>query len=513
MIVDENDFFRQATMRICSTLDIETAMSRCLRYLEGFMPAETLTLGLYEHGFTFLRRIAFATVSEGRKSDGVIPITREARLALEDPDLPDVRIANRPENDPVQRTIYRALGLEGSSLMVMYLVIEKKRLGNLALQAKGKDRFSEAHLRLFALLNEPFAIALSNALRHQEILKYKDMLTDDNRYLHQQLRRLSGAKIIGEDLGLRGVMEMVRQVAPLDSPVLLLGETGVGKEVVANAIHDLSPRRDGPFIPVNCGAIPENLLDSELFGHEKGAFTGAVARKRGRFERADRGTIFLDEVAELPPQAQVRMLRVLQHREIERVGGTRPVRVDIRVIAATHRNLEDMAKTDRFREDLWFRLNVFPVVIPPLRERLGDIPALVHHFLDVKSRELKLRVYPTLAAGAVDLLVSYHWPGNVRELENVVERALILSKGAPLSFDHLLGTADLSTHSPPASLQDEFLRLDDVVAQHIRRVLGMTGGKVHGPSGAARLLGINASTLRNRMNKLGIPYGRKRNRG
>jgi transcriptional regulator with GAF, ATPase, and Fis domain len=509
MMVDENDFFRQATMHICSTLDIETAMSRCLRYLERFMPVETLTLGLYEHGFSFLRRIAFATVSQGRKSDEVLPITREARLALEDPDLPDVRVVNRPENDPVQRTIYRALGLEGSSLMVMYLVIEKKRLGNLALQAKGRDRFSEDHLRLFALLNEPFAIALSNALRHQEILKYKDMLTDENRYLHQQLRRLSGEKIIGQDLGLRAVMEMVRQVGPLDSPVLLLGETGVGKEVVANAIHDLSPRRDGPFIPVNCGAIPENLLDSELFGHEKGAFTGAVARKRGRFERADHGTIFLDEVAELPAQAQVRMLRVLHNREIERVGGTRPVHVDIRIIAATHRNLEEMVKTDRFREDLWFRLNVFPIVIPPLRERLGDIPALVHHFLDVKSRELKLSSYPTLAPGAVDRLMTYHWPGNVRELENVVERGLILSKGEPLSFDHLVGMLNPPAHSLPASLLDEPLRMDDVVGQHIRRVLGMTGGKVHGPGGAARLLGINASTLRNRMNKLGIRYGRK----
>ena len=227
----------------------------------------------------------------------------------------------------------------------------------------------------------------------------------------------------------------------------------------------------------------------------------------------DRGTIFLDEVAELPPQAQVRLLRVLQQREIERVGGTGPVQLDIRIIAATHRNLEDMLKTDRFREDLWFRLNVFPIVIPPLRERRGDIPALVHHFLDVKSRELKLREYPTLAAGAVDRVMSYHWPGNVRELENVVERALILSKGEPLSFDHLVGTANVSAHSLPASLRDASLRLDDVTAQHIRRVLGMTGGKVHGPSGAARLLGINASTLRHRMKKLGIPYGRKEKRG
>ena len=218
---------------------------------------------------------------------------------------------------------------------------------------------------------------------------------------------------------------MVRLVASLNSPVLLLGETGVGKEVIANAIHYSSPRKDGPFIKVNCGAIPDTLIDSELFGHEEGAFTGATTKKRGRFERAHKGTILLDEIGELPPPAQIRLLRVIQNKEVERVGGTKPIPVDIRVIAATHRNLKEMVSKNEFREDLWFRLNVFPITIPPLRERKEDIHALVQHFAERKSKELKFHTVPTLATGAIDRLKSYHWPGNVRELENVVERALI----------------------------------------------------------------------------------------
>jgi transcriptional regulator with GAF, ATPase, and Fis domain len=291
---------------------------------------------------------------------------------------------------------------------------------------------------------------------------------------------------------------------------LLLGETGVGKDVIANAIHYSSPRKDGPFIKVNCGAIPETLLDSELFGHEKGAFTGALSQRRGRFERANGGTLFLDEIGELPPQAQVRMLRVLQYKEIERVGGTNPISVDIRLIAATNRDLEEMVKAKQFREDLWFRLNVFPIRIPPLRERKEDIVALVHHFIRRKSRELKLPAPPPLAPGIIDRLMAYHWPGNVRELENVIERALILSKGTPLIFDDLIGEKRDQSSVIPVWTQDAPPKLDEVMSQHIRRVLEMTKGKVHGKGGAAEVLGINPSTLRNRMNQLGIPYGRRR---
>jgi transcriptional regulator with GAF, ATPase, and Fis domain len=358
-------------------------------------------------------------------------------------------------------------------------------------------------------LNEPFAVAVSNTLQHQEILRLKDLLADDNRYLQRELLRLSGDEIVGAEFGLKGVMELVRRVASLSSPVLLLGETGAGKDVVANAIHYSSPRKDGPFVKVNCGAIPESLLDSELFGHEKGAFTGALFQRRGRFERANHGTIFLDEIAELPPQAQVRMLRVLQYKEIERVGGTTTISLDVRLIAATNRNLEEMMRAREFREDLWFRLNVFPIRIPPLRERKADIPALVHFFVQRKSRELRLASPPSLARDVIDRLMNYPWPGNVRELENVLERALILSKGDVLTFDDPIREPPEGNAFHEHREEDQPLNLDEAMARHIRRVLKMTNGKVHGRGGAAELLGINPSTLRNRMNQLGIPYGRK----
>ncbi|HET6420040.1 MAG TPA: sigma-54 dependent transcriptional regulator, partial [Geobacteraceae bacterium] len=258
-------------------------------------------------------------------------------------------------------------------------------------------------------------------------------------------------------------------------------------------------------------AIPESLIDSELFGHEKGAFTGAATEKRGRFERADGGTIFLDEIGELPPQAQVRLLRVLQDREIERVGGTRAIPVDIRVIAATHRNLESMVSENRFREDLWFRLNVFPIIIPPLRQRKDDIPALTRHFVARKSMELGLINPPAIAPGALQRLMSYAWPGNVRELQNLVERELIRHRGGQLSFESLVPTED---NSEALNLQESSsinasLKLDELMSQHISKVLKMTNGKIHGPGGAAELLGLEPNTLRARMDKLGVQYRRK----
>jgi len=403
----------------------------------------------------------------------------------------------------------KVLNVSASSIIGLMLRSEDKMVGTVGLHSDGEPKFVESHLELIELLKGPMKIAMSNSLKHREVLKLRDLLADDNRYLHRELRQLSGGDtIIGADFGLRDIMQMVRQVAVLDSPVLLLGETGAGKDVVANAIHYSSTRRDAPFITVNCGAIPETLIDSELFGHEKGAFTGALSQKRGRFERADKGTIFLDEIGELPPQAQVRLLKVLQSKEIERVGGTRIIPLDIRIIAATNRDLEAMVKANQFREDLWFRLNVFPIWIPPLRERKSDIPALVQHFIDLKTGELKLPSIPTLAPGAIDRLMEYHWPGNVRELQDVVERALILNPNGPLVFDHpnLISPIQGSIISE----QDrEPAKLDEVVSQHIQRVLAIVDGKVHGPGGAAELLGVNPSTLRNRMNKLGIKYGQQ----
>jgi len=395
------------------------------------------------------------------------------------------------------------------SVLVTHLSVQGIRPGNLVIYAEGAGRYTEEHRRLFSMLNEPFTIALSNSLRYDELSRLKDTLTDDLQYLHRRLLGDGDNAIVGKNLGLKTVVDMVKDVAPLDSPVLLLGETGVGKEIVANAIHNMSRRSGGPFIKVNCGAIPETLIDSELFGHEKGSFTGAVARKRGCFERAGGGTIFLDEVAELPLQAQVRMLRVLQEKKIVRVGGGDEIDVDIRIIAATHQNIEEMVAQKQFRADLHYRLNVFPIVIPPLRDRKEDIPGLVHHFIAKKAGELQIHEPPKVSPGAVDALYAYDWPGNVRELENVVERALILNKGGALDFNEIVWTDTDNPRHVPEAEEDIFPSLDFVVARHIRRALKAADGKVHGPGGAAALLGINPSTLRHRMRKLGLYHGKK----
>jgi len=340
-------------------------------------------------------------------------------------------------------------------------------------------------------------------------LEEAEIKIEDNRFLQRELHRLSGDRIIGAEFGLKDVMEKANIASSVDSPVLILGETGVGKDIIANYIHYASSRHKEAFITVNCGAIPDALIDSELFGHEKGAFTGALNKKRGRFERADKGTIFLDEIGELPLPAQVRLLRVLQSREIERVGGVKTIPLDIRIVAATNRNLEEMVKTKMFREDLWFRLNVFPLLIPPLRLRTEDIPALAQHFIERKTKELKLKDTPDLATGAIDTLMAYDWPGNVRELENVIERAIILHRGNPLRFDDL-GLSHVEPVNPTAGAPtDKTLELDELVKHHIEHVLKLTKGKIHGPGGAGDVLGVNPDTLRYRMKKLGIPFRKK----
>ncbi len=511
-MADENEFFRNATVRICSDLKIEQAMCACVRYLRQVIPVDRMFLQVLEPDLGAMRTVATATDEGGRKADVLTPLPGQARDRIErhaatEPE--DAVVIDSEERNPVAREMLRFHGIQGWSILRMQLATEDGRLGGIVLTAQGADRYKPEHARLLLLLQDPFTIALANTLEHREVLRLRDRLADDNRYLHRELLRISGDEIVGADFGLRDVMHQVRQVAPTDSPDLLTGKTGVGKDVIANAIHLGSPRRDGPFIPVNCGAIPESLLDSELFGHEKGAFTGALSRKRGRFERAHRGTILLDEIGEMPLPAQVRLLRVIQHHEIERVGGTERIAVDIRIITATHQDLSAMVQAGRFREDLWFRLNVFPIAVPPLRDRRSDIPALVQHFIERKAGELKIAETPRLAPGAIDFLVAYDWPGNVRELENLVERAMILHRGEPLRFDDL-GTALHKEGAVAAPAGEQALDLDTVVASHIRRVLGLTGGKIHGPGGAGELLGINPNTLRYRMRKLGIPFRKHR---
>jgi formate hydrogenlyase transcriptional activator len=303
-------------------------------------------------------------------------------------------------------------------------------------------------------------------------------------------------QIIGNSAALEAVLKQVQQVAPTDSSVLIQGETGTGKELIARAIHNLSARCGRPFVKLNCAAIPFDLLESELFGHERGAFTGAIAQKIGRFELADKGTLFLDEVGDIPPALQPKLLRVLQEQEFERLGSTRTHQVDVRLVAATNRNLAAMAKRNEFRSDLYYRLNVFPVTLPPLRERREDIPALVEHFVAIYTHRMGKQI-DQISPETMSELTSYPWPGNIRELQNFIERSVILTSGNVLR-------PPLSTLESPAEMDCQAVTLEEAERDHILKTLEQTRWVVAGPSGAAARLGIKRSTLYFRMQKLGI---------
>ena len=512
MTVSKDEFYQQIVKRICSALDLKTSLRQSLQYLQHFMPVQWMGVNLYEPDLKRLRNIASARVGKVRalgdqQIDGfALPLPLEALQFLESISLPHARFINHPKTDPIGRFIAEAIGNDNFSTMVIYIEAQGKWLGNLGLLADGQGQYTEEHLQLFSLLKDPFAIALSNALQHQEILKLQGMLENENKTLLRELHLPTGSEIVGRHTGLKDVMDMVQEVAFRESPVLLMGETGVGKDMVASTIHYRSPRKDGPFVKVNCGAIPDTLIDSELFGHEKGAFTGATDQRRGRFERAHTGTIFLDEIGELPLSAQVRLLNVLQDREIERIGGSRTIKLDFRIIAATNRDLVKLIKEERFRLDLWYRLKVFPISIPPLRDRREDIPALVRFFIETKARKMNIYPAPMLAPGVEERLINYSWPGNIRELENWVERGLILSKDGVLTFNQAFGNEDHASSSDSFDASGDSLKLDHVVSRHIKRVLRLCRGRIAGIGGAAEMLGVHPNTLRHRMKVLGIPF-------
>lgn len=391
--------------------------------------------------------------------------------------------------------------------------------GFLVLAAAAGDRFSEVHRKVVRGLLEPFSAALANDARFRAIKEDSRSAEADRRSLLTKLGRAAiSEEIVGADSGLRPVMERVAQVSRSDLPVLILGETGSGKEVIARAIHGSSRRASGPFLRVNCGAIPPGLVDSELFGHERGSFTDAVTLRKGWFERADGGTLFLDEIGELPAAAQVRLLRILQDGTFERVGGQRSLTVDVRVVAATNRDLGAMVASGEFRDDLWYRLAVFPIRVPALRDRPQDMPALAAHVADRAARRFGLpRLAPT--RDQIDVLLAYDWPGNVRELQAVIDRAAILGDGERLEIGKALGVGEraergsASGRQPAGITTEVFPTLDQAMTEHIEAALTLTRGRIEGPEGAALLLDINPHTLRARMRKLGIDWTRFRGGG
>jgi formate hydrogenlyase transcriptional activator len=424
-------------------------------------------------------------------------------------------IARGSELDGYDSEIIRILRAEGlQAVCCTPLVHHGRTFGTLNLASRRLDAFNAQDLELLLPVGAQIAIAVENALAFKEIDALKNKLAVEKLYLEEEIRsEFNFEEIVGESAALKRALAQVELAAPAGTTVLLLGETGTGKELFARAIHNLSPRRDRTFVKINCAAIPSGLLESELFGHERGAFTGAISQKIGRFELADRGTLFLDEVGDLPLELQPKLLRVLQEQEFERLGGNRTQRVDVRVVAATNQDLSKQVAERAFRSDLYYRLNVFPIQIPALRERPEDIPLLVRYFVQRFSRSLNKAV-EYIPADVMDALSSYSWPGNIRELENLLERAVLLSPGKELrvplseiksSAGNSTAGADLSSSlTSPASLTSSISTLEEAERQHILRALKHTQWRIAGPKGAATILGMKRTTLQARMRKLGI---------
>ena len=407
-------------------------------------------------------------------------------------------VINRLDPEIIPIEMYRKAKSEGlNSFCDLPLVSRKRLLGVLAVARREENTFDEDQVNFLTQVANQVAIAIENAIVYGEIAELRDKLAQEKLYLEDELRgEMDFEGIVGQSSGLRHVLSLAETVAPSDSTVLLLGETGTGKELIARAIHDRSRRKDRTLVKLNCAAIPTGLLESELFGHERGAFTGAISQKIGRLELADQGTLFLDEVGDIPSDIQPKLLRALQEREFERLGSKRTKKVDVRLVAATNRDLERMIENREFRSDLYYRLNVFPIRIPPLRERPEDIPLLVRYFTQKYARRMEKQI-ESIPAGAMKKLSNWHWPGNIRELENFIERSVILTHGPTLQVP--VGELANHTNGPAGSGTS-----DASEREKILRILRDTKGRVAGADGAAARMGIKRTTLISRMKKLGI---------
>jgi hydrogenase-4 transcriptional activator len=510
----------------CRHIEIDQSTTAIAAAVSAVMPLRGL---LVLRGDAGSRTVE--TVATGAVHDGFRAAPRTAELAADDwrrflrwlKSGEPLNVASADDHDWIRGAL--PAGIVGD-VLAGPLRSDGGPTGMLVVEARPGASFTASHRATFAQLLEPLAVALENDGRFHELKSLREAAEADRQTLLTRLGRQDvNEDVVGGRTGLRHVMERVELVAQSDVPVLILGETGTGKEVVSRAIHARSKRADGPFIRVNCGAIPPELVDSQLFGHEKGSFTGAAEQHQGWFERADRGTLFLDEIGELPLPAQVRLLRVLQDHQIERVGGKAPLHVDVRIVAATHRDLSAMVKEKAFREDLWYRINIFPILLPTLRERLEDIPALVRHFAHRAATRFGLPVVEPSAAD-LDLLAGYEWPGNIRELGAVIDRAAILGAGRSLDVAAALGLGrqvapvlrpptdeatlyevvpeDAVAAPPVSQAPGGIVPLATAMRQHIELALRATRGRIEGRRGAAALLDINPHTLRARMRKLRI---------
>lgn len=554
-ISNKNDleFLTRAMIHITGSLDIETSLIQTFKFMAKHFPIDAISLHQYSSKLKSLKLLFLVREGKFDFVETIVPLSDEVagEVILHDKGIVPIRNIPNNKEHPVGKLHSEALAafipFKERAYLLGVLQSGDKTVGHLSLMGTHENCFTDEHERKLLLLLTPLALTMSNLLKYQRTKEFQERLYEENVELQKGLELMRDKRIIGDQGGLKETMDVVYQLRGREIPALILGETGTGKELIADVIQAISPRVGEPFVKVNCGAIPDALVDSELFGYEKGAFTGATSSKPGRFEQANGGTLFLDEVGELPLQAQVRLLRVLQNNVVERLGSTRSIKVDVRVIAATNRNLELMMQEGTFREDLYYRLYVFPIHVPPLRKRTQDIPELVHLFLKRSCKELEIATPPKLSQKTVQRLLKYSWPGNVRELENLVKRGATLYPEGPLSLENLL-PQDEGWYIEPEESQNYFekcidARVEVVLKEHLSKLekpnqtsldlpqvsqtaasepapvlktleaatkdtitaaLEAAHGKIKGPGGAAEILDINPNTLRSKMRKFGI---------
>ncbi|MGA8075002.1 MAG: sigma 54-interacting transcriptional regulator [Candidatus Acidiferrales bacterium] len=492
-------FLLEMSNTLASHLDIRqllTAIAACLRQVKQFDEA---TLALYDGQSKMLRIQAIEAPSStaAPAADALIPLggspagwAYTARRPLLLRGIPNEELPFDVRSQLADQSVKSACWIP--------LIGQDGVFGTLNLFSRRAGTFNDDDLGILTQMAGQIAIALGNALAFRRVSELTEKLAEEKRYLEDELRtEFNFEEIVGESKPLMRVLNQIETVAPTDSTVLILGETGTGKELIARAVHDLSGRRAHNFVRVNCASIPTGLLESELFGHEKGAFTGAIAQRIGRLELAHQGTIFLDEVGDIPLELQPKLLRVLQEKQFERLGTSRTITTDVRIVAATNRDLGKMVAAGQFRSDLFYRLSVFPILVPPLRERREDISLLVHYFIAKFAKRMNKNI-ESVPPETMQALTRYSWPGNIRELEHLIERAVILSRGSVLNVPQV----ELAQAAEgPATASSS---LEEIEREHIIRVLRETNGKIGGPGGAAERLGMNRTTLNSRMQKLGI---------